>query len=64
MTTLLNSLHTSHPGAYVVGTGDAGMPRSMVSLGLACGVVSVVGSRHMRTSLLFHYRAALFAMHE
>jgi hypothetical protein len=36
----------------------------MVSLGLACGVVSVVGSRHMRTSLLFHYRAALFAMHE
>jgi hypothetical protein len=53
-----------HPGAYVVGTGNVGMSRSMVSLGLACGVVGMVGSRHMRTSLLFHYRAALFAMHE
>ena len=36
------------PGAYVVGTGDAGASRSMASLGLACGVVGAVGSRHMR----------------
>ena len=42
------ALLPSGPGAYALGTGDAGVSGAMASLGLACGAVGAAGSRFMR----------------
>lgn len=42
------ALVASGPGAYAIGTGDAGVAKAMASMGALCGAIGAVGSRYMR----------------